>query len=198
MRAGRSAAVRRETQETQIQLELCLDGAGKADIQTGCGFLDHMLELFTRHGDFDLRLRCQGDAHVDYHHTAEDIGICLGQAFQQALGDKRGIVRYGQCLLPMDETLVLCAVDLSGRDYLGWAVNLPAAKVGDFDTELAQEFWLGFVRNCPGSLHIRQMAGENTHHILEAVFKGAGRTLKAAAALDPKHPDEIPSTKGVL
>ena len=135
---------------------------------------------------------------MDYHHSVEDIGICLGRAFQEALGDKRGIVRYGQFLLPMDETLVLCACDLSGRDYLGWAVDLPAAKVGDFDTELAQEFWLGFVRNCPGSLHIRRMAGENTHHILEAVFKGVGRTLKGAVSLDPKHMDEIPSTKGVL
>jgi len=194
----RTASIKRETRETQIQLSLNLDGAGRAEIATGCGFLDHMLELFARHGDFDLTVSCRGDTQVDCHHTVEDIGICLGRAFDEALGDRRGIVRYGQFFLPMDETLVLCALDLSGRDYLGWAVDLPAAKVGDFDTELAQEFWLGFVRNCPGSIHIREMAGENTHHILEAVFKGMGRALKAAVSLDPKHLQEIPSTKGVL
>ena len=194
----RTASVQRDTRETRIKLSLNLDGTGKTEVSTGCGFLDHMLELFARHGDFDLSVTCHGDTQVDFHHSVEDIGICLGKAFQEALGDKRGLVRYGQCLLPMDETLVLCAVDLSGRAVLGWSVELPAAKVGDFDTELAQEFWLGFVRNCPGSLHIRRMAGENTHHILEAVFKGAGRTLKAAVALDPKHLGEIPSTKGVL
>ena len=194
----RTASIQRDTKETRIQLTLNLDGSGKAEISTGCGFLDHMLELFARHGDFNLSVACQGDVQVDYHHSVEDIGICLGKAFQQALGDKRGIVRYGQFLLPMDETLVLCAADLSGRNYLGWAVELPTAKVGDFDTELAQEFWLGFVRNCPGSIHIRKVAGENTHHILEAVFKGMGRTLKAAVAFDPKHRNEIPSTKGVL
>lgn len=194
----RTASIQRDTRETQIKLSLNLDGTGKAEISTGCGFLDHMLELFARHGDFDLSVACRGDTQVDYHHSVEDVGICLGRAFQEALGDKRGIVRYGQFLLPMDETLVLCACDLSGRDYLGWAVHLPAARVGDFDTELAQEFWLGFVRNCPGSLHIRRMTGENTHHILEAVFKGMGRTLKGAVSLDPKHMDEIPSTKGVL
>ena len=194
----RTASIQRDTKETRIQLTLNLDGSGRAEISTGCGFLDHMLELFARHGDFNLSVACQGDVQVDYHHSVEDIGICLGKAFQEALGDKRGIVRYGQFLLPMDETLVLCAADLSGRNYLGWAVELPTAKVGDFDTELAQEFWLGFVRNCPGSIHIRKVAGENTHHILEAVFKGMGRTLKAAVAFDPKHRNEIPSTKGVL
>ena len=194
----RTASIKRETRETQIELTLNLDGTGKGDISTGCGFLDHMLELFARHGDFDLSVTCRGDTQVDYHHSVEDIGICLGKAFTQALGDKRGITRYGQFLLPMDETLVLCACDLSGRDYLGWAVELPSAKVGDFDTELAKEFWLAFVRSCPASIHIRQMAGENTHHILEAVFKGMGRTLNMAAALDAKHADEIPSTKGVL
>lgn len=194
----RTADIKRDTKETQIQLALDLDGAGKAEIATGCGFLDHMLELFARHGDFDLSVTCRGDTQVDYHHSVEDIGICLGRAFTQALGDKRGITRYGQFLLPMDETLVLCAVDLSGRDYLGWAVELPAAKVGDFDTELAKEFWLAFVRSCPASIHIRELAGENTHHILEAVFKGMGRALKMAVAMDPKHADEIPSTKGVL
>lgn len=194
----RTANIKRDTRETQIQLTLNLDGTGRSGVSTGVGFLDHMLELFARHGDFDLDLTCRGDTQVDFHHSVEDSGICLGRAFAEALGDKRGITRYGQFLLPMDETLVLCAVDLSGRDYLGWAVDLPAAKVGDFDTELAKEFWLGFVRECPGSLHIRQMAGENTHHILEAVFKGLGRALKEAAAFDPKHRDEIPSTKGVL
>lgn len=194
----RTADIQRNTQETRIRLSLCLDGTGKSDIATGVGFLDHMLTLFARHGDFDLTVRCDGDTEVDGHHSVEDIGICLGKAFSQALGDKRGICRYGQFLLPMDETLVLCACDLSGRDYLGWAVELPAAKVGDFDTEQAKEFWLAFVRSCPGSIHIRQMAGENTHHILEAVFKGMGRTLKAAVALDEKHLGEIPSTKGTL
>jgi imidazoleglycerol-phosphate dehydratase len=194
----RTASIKRDTRETQISLSLDLDGTGRSQIATGVGFLDHMLELFARHGDFDLTVACRGDTQVDGHHSVEDVGICLGQAFAQALGDKRGICRYGQCLLPMDETLVLIAVDLSGRDYLGWSVALPSPRVGDFDTELAQEFWLAFVRNCPGSLHIRQMAGENTHHILEAVFKGAGRALRMAAAMDENHRDEIPSTKGVL
>ena len=194
----RTTAIRRDTKETQITLSLDLDGTGTGSIATGCGFLDHRLTLFARHGDFDLSVTCQGDTQVDYHHTVEDIGICLGKAFTQALGDKRGITRYGQFLLPMDETLVLSAVDLSGRDYLSWAVDLPTAKVGDFDTELAKEFWLGFVRNCPASIHIRELAGENTHHILEAVFKGMGRALKEAVAPDAKHLDEIPSTKGTL
>ena len=194
----RRSDIRRDTNETKIRLALDLDGTGKADIATGVGFLDHMLTLFARHGDFDLTVRCQGDTQVDGHHTVEDTGICLGRAFAEALGDKRGITRYGQFLLPMDETLVLIACDLSGRDYLGWAVDLPAQKVGDFDTELAREFWLAFVRECPMALHIRLLAGENTHHILEAVFKGAGRALKMAAAMDEKHRDEIPSTKGVL
>ena len=194
----RTSAIERNTLETQIALTLNLDGTGSADVKTGCGFLDHMLTLFARHGDFDLTVKCQGDTEVDYHHTVEDIGIALGQAFEECLGDKRGITRYGQFLLPMDETLVLCAVDLSDRAYLGWAVDLPAQKVGDFDTELGKEFWLGFLRHCPASLHFRELSGENTHHILEAVFKGAGRALKQAVALDEKHRDEIPSTKGLL
>ena len=194
----REASIKRDTRETQIELQLNLDGVGKADIASGCGFLDHMLELFARHGDFDLMVKCNGDTHVDYHHSVEDIGICLGKAFTEALGDKRGITRYGQFLLPMDETLVLCACDLSGRDYLGWGVELPSMTVGDFDTELAEEFWLAFVRNCPASIHIRQMAGKNTHHILEAIFKGMGRTLKMAVAMDEKHLNDIPSTKGTL
>ena len=194
----RTATIKRDTRETQIELTLNLDGTGKASIASGCGFLDHMLELFARHGDIDLSVKCNGDTHVDYHHSVEDIGICLGKAFTEALGDKRGITRYGQFLLPMDETLVLCACDLSGRDYLGWGVELPSMTVGDFDTELAEEFWLAFVRNCPASIHIRQMAGRNTHHILEAIFKGMGRTLKMAVAMDEKHLNEIPSTKGTL
>jgi len=194
----RTASIKRDTRETQIELTLNLDGTGKASIASGCGFLDHMLELFARHGDFDLTVKCNGDTQVDYHHSVEDIGICLGKAFTEALGDKRGINRYGQFLLPMDETLVLCACDLSGRDYLGWGVELPSMTVGNFDTELAEEFWLAFVRNCPASVHIRQMAGKNTHHILEAVFKGMGRTLKMAVAMDEKHLNEIPSTKGTL
>lgn len=194
----RTVEMERKTNETKIRVELALEGTGKAEIDSGSGFLNHMLELFARHGDFDLKLQCDGDTEVDYHHTVEDCGICLGQAFARALGDKKGICRYGQSLLPMDEALVLCAVDLSGRDYLGWSVPLPAPAVGTFNTELAQEFWLGFVRSCPGALHFRELSGSNTHHILEAVFKGAGRALKAAAALDPRHADEIPSTKGVL
>ena len=194
----RTATIKRDTRETQIELTLNLDGTGKASIASGCGFLDHMLELFARHGDIDLTVKCNGDTHVDYHHSVEDIGICLGKAFTEALGDKRGITRYGQFLLPMDETLVLCACDLSGRDYLGWGVEMPSMTVGDFDTELAEEFWLAFVRNCPASIHIRQMAGKNTHHILEAIFKGMGRTLKMAVAMDEKHLNEIPSTKGTL
>lgn len=194
----RTASIKRDTRETQIALSLDLDGTGRSQIATGVGFLDHMLELFARHGDFDLTISCQGDTQVDGHHSVEDVGICLGLAFAQALGDKRGICRYGQCLLPMDETLALIAVDLSGRDYLGWSVTLSSPRVGDFDTELAQEFWLAFVRNCPGSLHIRLLAGENTHHILEAVFKGTGRALRMAAGMDENHRDEIPSTKGVL
>ena len=194
----RSATLERNTAETSIALSLNLDGTGAGKIDTGCGFLDHMLTLFARHGDFDLTLTCRGDTQVDDHHTVEDVGIVLGQAFTKALGDKRGIRRYGQSLLPMDETLVLVGCDLSGRDYLGWSVTLPAAKVGTFDTELAKEFWLGFVRNCPGALHFHQLAGENTHHILEACFKGAGRALKEAVAPDEKHAGEIPSTKGLL
>lgn len=194
----RTAEITRETKETQIQLSLHLDGTGRSDISTGCGFLNHMLMLFAAHGDFDLTIQCHGDTEVDDHHTVEDLGIALGQAFRQALGDKRGIRRYGQFLLPMDETLVLCAVDLSGRDYLGWDVPLPSQKVGTFDTELGKEFWLGFVRSCPMSLHLRELAGENTHHILEAVFKGAGHALKEAVALEERHLNRIPSTKGVL
>lgn len=194
----RKASVLRQTKETKVSIELCLDGCGRADIATGCGFLDHMLELFARHGDFDLEAKCCGDIQVDYHHTVEDVGISLGMAFAEALGDKRGIQRYGQFFMPMDETLMLCVCDISGRDHLGWAVDMPSPQVGDFDSELAKEFWLAFVRNCPSALHFRMFSGDNTHHVIEAMFKGMARALKAAVAIDEKHADEIPSTKGVL
>lgn len=194
----RTAQIARDTNETRIRLKLELDGTGASRIDSGCGFLNHMLTLLAAHGRFDLEVSCKGDTDVDDHHTVEDIGIALGQAFTKALGDRRGITRYGQSLLPMDETLVLCGVDLSGRDYLGWGLTLPAQKVGTFDTELAKEFWLGFVRQCPCALHFRQLAGENTHHILEAAFKGAGRALRMAVSLDPALNGQIPSTKGTL
>ncbi len=194
----RNATIQRTTTETDISLSLELDGTGRYDIQTGCGFLDHMLQLFARHGRFDLTIRCKGDTWVDYHHTVEDVGICLGQAFRQALGEMLGIARYGNFLLPMDESLVLCAVDLSGRAALGWGMDLPAAKVGDFDTELCKEFWLAFVRSCPCSLHAKQLAGENTHHLIEAAFKGLARALAQAVAIQPGQEGEIPSTKGLL
>ena len=194
----RTAEIKRDTRETQITLSLDLDGRGRAEIHTGVGFLDHMLELFAHHGDFDLSVTCRGDTQVDGHHTVEDVGIVLGQAFTQALGDKRGISRYGQFLLPMDETLVLCAVDLSGRACLGWAVDLPAGKVGDFDTELAKEFLIAFARRSDMTIHVRQLAGENSHHIIEGMFKSLARSLGAAAAIDPRFSQEIPSTKGVL
>lgn len=194
----RTAELKRETAETKIELSLSLEGRGRAEIETGCGFLDHMLTLFAAHGRFDLSLRCQGDTQVDDHHTVEDAGIALGAAFAAALGDKAGIRRYGSLALPMDEALVLSAADLSGRTYLGWVVPLPAAKVGTFDTELAQEFWWGFVRGCPSTLHIRELAGENTHHILEAVFKGMGRALREAVAIDERLDGAVPSTKGSL
>lgn len=194
----RTAQIARDTNETRIRLTLELDGTGASRIDSGCGFLNHMLTLLAAHGRFDLEVSCKGDTDVDDHHTVEDIGIALGQAFTKALGDRRGITRYGQSLLPMDETLMLCGVDLSGRDYLGWGLTLPAQKVGTFDTELAKEFWLGFVRQCPCALHFRQLAGENTHHILEAAFKGAGRALRMAVSLDPALNGQIPSTKGTL
>jgi len=188
----------RKTAETDINLEITLDGSGKSTIDTGCGFLDHMLTLFARHGRFDLDVTCKGDTYVDYHHTAEDIGIVLGQAFAQAIGDKKGITRYGSFILPMDEALIISAVDISGRSYLGYSLEIPTEKVGDFDTELVEEFWLGFVRNAQVTLHIRQLAGTNSHHIIEGAFKSVARSLKAAVAIDPDFADEIPSTKGVL
>ena len=188
----------RKTAETDINLEITLDGSGKSTIDTGCGFLDHMLTLFARHGRFDLDVTCKGDTYVDYHHTAEDIGIVLGQAFACAIGDKKGITRYGSFILPMDEALIMSAVDISGRSYLGYSLEIPTEKVGDFDTELVEEFWLGFVRNAQVTLHIRQLAGTNSHHIIEGAFKSVARSLKAAVAIDPDFADEIPSTKGVL
>ena len=194
----RTSELNRETKETKIGLSLNLDGAGKGTIETGCGFLNHMLTLFAVHGCFDLTARASGDTDVDYHHLVEDTGIALGAAFAAALGEKKGVNRYGSAILPMDEALVLCAVDLSGRAYLGWDVPLPAARVGDFDTELAKEFWWGFVRSCPSAVHLRELAGENTHHSLEAVFKGMGRALREAAAIDPRRAGAVPSTKGTL
>lgn len=193
----RSYTLERKTAETDIALSLCLEG-GECSVNTGCGFLDHMLTLFARHGGFGLSVSCVGDVNVDYHHTTEDVGICLGTALREALGDKAGIVRYGDIILPMDETLILCAVDISGRAHLSYDVTPPTEKVGDFDTELVKEFLLGFVRSAQLTLHIRQMAGENSHHILEGVFKALGRTLSKAVAIDPKRVGEIPSTKGAL
>ena len=194
----RMTEIKRATAETDISINLNLDGTGQSELQTGCGFLDHMLTLFARHGRFDLIVSCQGDTYVDDHHTVEDIGIALGQAFANALGDKRGICRYGSCTLPMDESLILSAVDLSGRGYLGYALDIPTEKVGSFDTELVEEFWLGFIRNAACTLHIRQLAGSNSHHIIEGAFKSVARSLKAAVAIDPDYANEIPSTKGVL
>ena len=192
----RTAQITRRTAETDIMLTLNLDGTGKSTIKTGVGFLDHMLTLFAAHGKFDLTVQCQGDTDVDDHHSAEDIGICLGQAFAEALGEKRGITRYGSFLLPMDEALIQTAVDISGRAYLGYGLEIPTEKIGTFDTELVEEFWLAFVRCCPMSLHIRQLAGKNSHHIVEGCFKSVARSLKIAVASDGT--DEIPSTKGVL
>lgn len=192
----RTYEISRRTAETDITLALNLDGTGKSSIDTGCGFLNHMLTLFAAHGKFDLAVKCTGDIDVDDHHSAEDIGIVLGQAFQAALGDKRGITRYGSFLLPMDEALILTAVDISGRSCLCYGLEIPTEKIGTFDTELVEEFFLAFTRNCPMSLHIRQLAGKNAHHIVEGTFKSVARSLKAAVALDGSN--EIPSTKGVL
>ena len=192
----RTYEICRKTAETDISLTLNLDGTGKSSIDTGCGFLNHMLTLFAAHGKFDLTVKCVGDTEVDDHHSAEDIGIVLGQAFQAALGDKRGIPRYGSFLLPMDEALILTAVDISGRSCLCYGMEIPTEKIGTFDTELVEEFFLAFTRNCPMSLHIRQLAGKNAHHIVEGTFKSVARSLKAAVALDGTN--DIPSTKGVL
>jgi imidazoleglycerol-phosphate dehydratase len=194
----RNAEIVRNTAETRITLTLNLDGTGKSEIRTGVGFLDHMLVLFAKHGRFDLTVSCQGDTWVDDHHTVEDVGIALGQAFKMALGDKKGITRYGNMILPMDEALILTAVDLSGRGYLGFDLQIPTQKVGTFDTELVEEFWLGFIRNAEATLHIRKLSGTNSHHIIEGAFKSVGRSLRAAVAIEAAFADEIPSTKGVL
>ena len=194
----KTATIIRKTAETDINLTLTIDGSGKSEVNSGCGFLDHMLTLFAKHGKFDLVLTCKGDTWVDDHHTVEDIGIALGQAFSEALGDKKGICRYGDTVLPMDESLILTAVDLSGRSYLGYGLEIPTQKVGTFDTELVEEFFLGFVRNAQMNLHIRQLAGSNSHHIIEGAFKSVARSLRQAVSIDAAFANEIPSTKGVL
>ncbi len=194
----RIAEIKRKTKETDICLTLNLDGKGESDIKSGCGFLDHMLTLFAKHSRFDLELTCKGDVEVDYHHTVEDIGIALGEALSTALGDKKGIVRYGNFLLPMDESLVMSAVDISGRSHLEYSADVRAKTLGDFDTELAREFFEAFVRSAKITLHIVKMNGKNSHHILEAVYKSVARSLCEAVAIDEKYKDEIPSTKGVL
>jgi imidazoleglycerol-phosphate dehydratase len=194
----RQAEVSRKTGETDIRIRLDLDGTGKNVIDTGVGFLDHMLTLFARHGRFDLEVSCKGDTYVDDHHSVEDIGIALGKAFEQAMGDKKGIVRYGSTILPMDESLILSAVDLSGRGLLVYDLQIPAEKVGAFDTELTEEFFRALAHNACATLHIRQLAGGNSHHIIEGAFKSVARSLRTAVAIDPACADEIPSTKGVL
>ena len=194
----RTAEINRKTAETDIALKLNLDGKGESQIDTGVGFLDHMLTLFAKHGRFDLTVQCTGDTYVDDHHTVEDIGIALGQAFAEALGDKKGIRRYGREVLPMDEALVLTAVDFSGRSYLAYGLKIPTPTVGTFDTELVEEFWMAFTRNAKCTLHIHQMAGTNSHHIIEGAFKSAAKTMRAAVSVDAAFADEIPSTKGVL
>ena len=194
----RAAEIIRTTAETDILLRLSLDGTVKSTVDTGCGFLDHMLTLFASHGRFDLTVTCRGDTNVDDHHTVEDIGIALGRAFRTALGEKRGIRRYGDIVLPMDEALILAAVDFSGRSYLGFGLSVPTEKVGTFDTELVEEFWLGFVRQAECARHLRELAGKNSHHIIEGAFKAAGRALRDAVSVDERFRDEIPSTKGVL
>ena len=194
----RTAEINRKTAETDIFLSLNLDGTGKGEIDTGCGFLNHMMTLFAKHGRFDLSVKCVGDTDVDDHHTAEDIGICLGDAFAKALGDMRGIVRYGSTVLPMDEALILSAVDISGRGKFVPDMKIPTEKVGTFDTELVFEFFEAFVRRANITLHIRELTGENSHHIIEGAFKSVARSLRAAVKIDPEAAGEIPSTKGVL
>lgn len=194
----RNADISRKTAETDIKLFIELDGTGKSQIDTGCGFLDHMLTLFASHGKFDLNVLCKGDVNVDYHHTVEDIGIVLGEAFCKALKDKKGITRYGDIILPMDETVVLASVDFSGRTFLGYDLKIPTEKVGDFDTELVEEFWLGFTRKAECALHIRMLSGKNSHHIIEGAFKAVARSLRKAVKIDVAFMNEIPSTKGVL
>lgn len=194
----RASEIKRKTGETDITLKLDLDGVGNSKINTGCGFLDHMLTLFAKHSHFDLTVDCKGDTYVDYHHTVEDVGICLGMAFLEALGDKKGIVRFADKTVPMDEALVLVAVDISGRGYLGYSLDVPSYRVGDFDTELSEEFMQAFVREAKITMHVRKLAGENSHHIIEGAFKAMARALSAAAKIDPDFASEVPSTKGVI
>ena len=194
----RNGEIKRKTAETDIELSLTLDGSGKSAVATGCGFLDHMLTLFASHGRFDLNVSCKGDTNVDFHHSVEDVGICLGKAFSDAIGDCKGIKRYGNMILPMDESLVLCALDVSGRAYLNYDVSIVAEKIGDFDTELIEEFFYAFVRNSGVTLHIKRLDGRNAHHIAEAAFKAFARALRQAVEIDMQSKDEIPSTKGVL
>lgn len=194
----REAEIKRKTTETDISLKLSLDGSGSSKVDSGCGFLDHMLTLLARHARFDLELSCHGDTEVDYHHTVEDIGIALGDALASALGDKKGITRYGSFILPMDESLILSSVDISGRSHLSYGLDIPSCKVGDFDTELVEEFFLGFVRHANITLHIKQLSGANSHHIIEGAFKSVARSLRAAVSIDREFENEIPSTKGVL
>ena len=194
----RNAEIKRQTKETDVYLSLDLDGSGTSEIDTGCGFMDHMLTLFASHGCFDLTVKCVGDVKVDYHHSVEDIGICLGKAFAEALGDCRGITRYGSIILPMDEALIMTAVDISGRSFLDYGLQIPTEKVGDFDTELVEEFMIAFTRNAGVTLHVRQLAGTNSHHIIEGAFKSLARALRAAVSIDEKKVGEIPSTKGNL
>ena len=194
----RTSTINRKTAETDISLKLNLDGEGKSEINSGNGFMDHMLTLFAKHGRFNLTVLCNGDTIVDFHHSAEDIGICLGKAFKEALGDMRGITRYADIILPMDEALILCATDISGRSYLGLDLPLTSTRVGDFDTELVEEFLIAFVNNASITLHIKELAGKNTHHIIEGTFKALGRTLAKAVKINEEYKNEIPSTKGVL
>ncbi len=194
----RTSEIKRKTAETEVALRLSLDGGGAMKINTGCGFFDHMLTLFAAHSGYDLDIMCKGDTEVDYHHTVEDVAICLGDAFFEALGDKCGIYRYGDIVLPMDETLILAAVDISGREYLGFDAEIPAYKVGDFDTELCEEFFRAFVRRARITLHIKKMAGTNSHHIIEGIFKAAARALAKATAINLSAKGKLPSTKGAL
>ena len=194
----RNYEIKRQTAETDISLSIELDGKGTSNINTGCGFMDHMLTLFASHGCFDICVSCDGDVEVDYHHSVEDIGICLGKAFAAALGDCRGITRYGSMILPMDEALIMTAVDISGRDCLVYGLDVPTEKVGDFDTELVEEFMIAFVRNAGITLHLKQLAGTNSHHIIEGAFKSLARALRTAVSIDERKVEEIPSTKGQI
>ena len=194
----RTSTIKRNTEETKIELTLNLDGKGESKIDTGCGFFDHMLTLFSKHSKIDLDVTCKGDVNVDYHHTVEDIGIVLGKALLEALGDKKGINRYADTILPMDESLILTAIDISGRSYLGFDVTFPSEKIGDFDTELVEEFFMALTRCAEITLHIKKMVGENSHHIAEGIFKSFARSLREAVALDENFKDQLPSTKGVL